>query len=87
MAVELGDAGGLVIISQLPHLKAMRLERTAKEQAPPPTWIKPQLAKLVEKAPDRPTGCTNSSSTDIGCTPAWTLVGANPDSPRQRLDR
>ena len=22
--------------------------------APPPTWIKPQLAKLVEKAPDGP---------------------------------
>ena len=32
----------------------MRLERTAKEPASPPKWIKPQLAKLVEKAPDGP---------------------------------
>jgi bifunctional non-homologous end joining protein LigD len=32
----------------------MRLERTAKEPASPPIWVKPQLAKLVEKAPDGP---------------------------------
>ena len=32
----------------------MRLERTAKAPAPPPAWVKPQLAKLVEKAPDGP---------------------------------
>src|SRR5215467_3704437 len=28
--------------------------RRSVEPAPPPTWIKPQLAKLVETAPDGP---------------------------------
>jgi ATP-dependent DNA ligase len=28
--------------------------RRRAELAPPPAWIKPQLAKLVEKAPDGP---------------------------------
>ena len=28
--------------------------RRGAEPAPPPTWIKPQLAKLVENAPDGP---------------------------------
>jgi ATP-dependent DNA ligase len=28
--------------------------RQGVEPAPSPTWIKPQLAKLVEKAPDGP---------------------------------
>jgi bifunctional non-homologous end joining protein LigD len=32
----------------------MRLERTAKEPAAPPKWIKLQLAKLVKEAPDGP---------------------------------
>ena len=32
----------------------MRLRITNEETAPPPAWIKPQLAKLVEKAPDGP---------------------------------
>src|SRR4051812_9085451 len=32
----------------------MRLGITNEETAPPPAWIKPQLAKLVEKAPDGP---------------------------------
>ncbi len=30
------------------------LTRLRAESAQPPTWIKPQLAKLVEKAPDGP---------------------------------
>jgi ATP-dependent DNA ligase len=30
----------------------MRLKRSDGKPAPPPTWVKPQLAKLVEKAPD-----------------------------------
>src|SRR5438309_11662711 len=32
----------------------MRLRVTDEEPAFPPAWIKPQLAKLVEKAPDGP---------------------------------
>jgi ATP dependent DNA ligase domain len=32
----------------------MRLRRSDPKPAPPPTWVKPQLAKLVEKAPDGP---------------------------------
>ena len=32
----------------------MRLKLTGEEPAPPPTWIKPQLAKLVDKAPSGP---------------------------------
>jgi len=28
--------------------------RRSVEPAPPPTWVKPQLTKLVEKAPDGP---------------------------------
>jgi len=35
----------------------------------PPTWIKPQLAKLVERHLTAPIGCTRSSWTGIGCTP------------------
>src|ERR1700758_625858 len=30
----------------------MRVEPNAEEPASPPIWVKPQLAKLVEKAPD-----------------------------------
>src|SRR5947209_3955427 len=44
---------GLAIISYSPHLTAMRL-RATEGPASPPAWIKPQLAKLVEKAPDGP---------------------------------
>jgi ATP-dependent DNA ligase len=32
----------------------MRLRVTDEEPASPPTWVKPQLAKLVEKAPVGP---------------------------------
>jgi bifunctional non-homologous end joining protein LigD len=30
----------------------MRFKRSNEKPAPPPVWVKPPLAKLVEKAPD-----------------------------------
>src|SRR5690349_8087345 len=32
----------------------MRHKRSEEKPVPPPTWVKPQLAKLVDKAPDSP---------------------------------
>ena len=34
--------------------RATMAPRRKVERASPPTWVKPQLAKLVEKAPDGP---------------------------------
>ena len=37
-----------------------------------PTWVKPQLTKLVDQPPDGPDGSMKSSSTAIACTQGWT---------------
>ena len=62
----------------------MRVERTAKEPASPPKWVKPQLAKLVEQAPDGP-DWLHEIKFDGYRMHARLGAGksANPDSPRK----
>ena len=39
-----------------------------------PGWIKPQLTKLVDQAPDGPDWLHEINSTATGCTPTWTAA-------------
>src|SRR5260370_29555477 len=58
------------------------------ERPSPPTWVKPQLATLVKEAPDGPDWLHEIKLDGYRMArPARRWTGANPDAPRQRLDR
>jgi len=61
--------------------------RRRAELASPPAWIKPQLAKLVEKAPDGTDWLHEIKFDGYRMHARLDAGNPNPDAQRQRLDR